>query len=430
MSARRRIAAVALRSPAVWLVLPVVLGLDVMVALSRGAGWRGELSSLTESVAPVVMLFSPLLAGLGAWLARQDRALDVSGLLRSCAEGRRQIVVRVVVAAGLPAALHLLVLSALAVVSLKTARVGGWPAGPLLVQLAAFPAFTALGYAVGWFVDHVVAPLLAAGVALLAAYTDYGNPRWPLGFISDGGSGSFIGRHPDGLAILARLTFCAGLTGLAVLATSWAFAATRTRWAQVAACAVLFVSGVRLVQTHAEIWTEQTPTPVADYCVGARPRICVLPDYAGLAPRTARIADRAAALLRSSGASGLPDTFVGWIPSMRQPENVVTVIDPETAYQPATAVDIVSDVVAPKSCVQWFSGLDLDRAGAAEQIVLTWLAEQDPGLVARAHVPSYGADVQGFLNRPRDQQRVRIATVATALATCDFASLPAPGSPM
>ena len=58
-----------------------------MVALGRHAGWRGELDSLAESLAPVFMLLSPFLAGLAAWLARQDRALDASGLLRSCAQG-------------------------------------------------------------------------------------------------------------------------------------------------------------------------------------------------------------------------------------------------------------------------------------------------------------------------------------------------------
>ncbi|MFL6098941.1 MAG: hypothetical protein ACJ71T_03190 [Actinomycetales bacterium] len=380
MSGRRRIATVALHSPAVWLVLPVFLGLDVMVALSRGAGWRGELSSLVEAIAPVVMLFSPFLAGLGAWSARQDRALDVSGLLRSCAEGRRHLAVRVSVAAGVPAVLHLLVLMVLGAVSLTTAHVGGWPIGPLLVQFAAFPAFTALGYLIGWFVDHLVGLLVAAAVALLAAYTDYGSPRWPLGFISDGGSGSFISRHPDDLAVLGRLTFCVAVSGLALLAACSTFAAGRSRWIQLSACAGLLLFGVRVVQTHPLVWTPRAPIPVADHCTGERPQVCVLPDYAGLAERAAHIADRTAVLLRSTGASGLPDTFVGWFPSVPPAENTLTIFDPETAYQPAESLVIMGEVVAPSGCPQWRTGVDLDDVGAAEQIVLTWLVGQDPGL--------------------------------------------------
>lgn len=430
MAARRRIVLVALRSPAVWVVLPVILGLDVMVALSRGAGWRGELDSLAESVAPVLMLFAPFLAGLGAWLARQDRALDASGLLRSCADGRRHSAARVAVGAMLPATVHLLVLTVLGAVSLMTASVGDWPVGPVLVQLAAFPAFTALGYVIGWYVDHIVGPVVAAGVALLAAYSDYGSDRWPLGFLSDGGSGSFVGRQPDVLAVLGRLAFCAGVCGVAVLATTWGFAAVRSRGVQAVGGLALLVVGVHAVQSHPAVWVERDPLPVAHHCTGERPRICVLSDYAGLAGRAARIADRTAALLRSAGATGLPETYVGWFPSLRQRGNVVAVYDPETAYQPARSLAVVSDVAAPKSCPQWYSGLDLDRESAAEQIVLTWLVEQDPRLAGGGHVQPAGADVTGFLRRSPAAQRARVAQLATGLATCRFADLPTQGTPL
>lgn len=428
VSGRRQIASVALRSRAVWFVLPVFLGLDVMVACSRGAGWRGELSSLSEAIAPVVMLFSPFLAGVGAWSARQDRSLDASGLLRSCAEGRRHIAVRVVVAAGVPAALHLLVLTVLGAISLMTARVGGWPVGPLLVQVAAFPAFTAMGYGIGWFVDHLVGPLLAAAVALLAAYGDYGSSRWPLGLISDGGTGSWVSQQPDRLAVLGRLAFCVAVSGLAVLAAGSAFAAGRARWIQVTACAGLLLFGARVAQTHPRIWTERVPAPVADHCTGERPRVCVLPDYAGLAARAARIADRTAMLLRSTGAEGLPDTFVGWFPAVDPTANSLTIFDPETAYQPAESLVIVGDVVAPTGCPQWRTGVDLDHVGAAEQIVLTWLVGQDPGLAGGKGVTHAGADVNGFLRRSPEQQRARVAELATELATCRFADLPPTGT--
>lgn len=428
MGARRRIVAVVLRSPAVWAVLPVVVGLDVMVALGRHAGWRGELDSLAESLAPVLMLLSPFLAGLGAWLARQDRALDASGLLRSCAQGRRHIALRVTVAAALPASLHLLVLTVLGWVSLRTASVGGWPVGPVLAQLAAFPAFTAVGYLIGWYVDHIVGTPMAAAVALLAAYTDYGNERWPLGFVTGGGTGSFAGQHPDLRAVLGRLAFCAAVTGLALLATTWLFGAGRSRWIGAAAGTALLLVGGRAVQGHPEIWVEQVPAPASDHCVGARPRVCVLPDFASLADRVARIADRASALLRSTGATGLPDTYVGWFPAA-PPGDVVTIFDPETAYQPASALVILGDVVAPKSCQQWYSGVDLDRESSAEQVVLTWLVEQDPSLSGGLRVPHAGADVAGFLRRSATEQRARVAELATSLATCRFADLPPQGTP-
>jgi hypothetical protein len=430
VAARRRILAVALRSRAVWAVLPVVLGLDVMTALSRDAGWRGELDSLAEALAPVLMLLSPFLAGVGAWLAHEDRALDASGLLRSCTRGRRHIALRVAVAAALPAGLHLLVLTVLGIVSLRTASVGGWPVGPVLVQLAAFPAFCALGYVIGWYVDHLVGPLVAAGVALLAAYTDYGNERWPLGFITGGRTGSLAGHDADPRAVLGRLAFCAAVTGLALLTATWAFGASRSRWAaQATAGALLLVLGGVAVQAHPEIWVEQVPAPVRDHCVGEAPRVCVLPDFAGLAGRAAGIADRAAALVRSTGASGLRDTYVGWFPGA-PPGDIVTVFDQNTAYQPAGSLVIVGDVVAPKGCPQWYSGVDLDRESAAEQVVLTWLVGRDPSLSGGEQVQHAGADLAGFRRRTPAEQRARVAELATALATCRFAVLPRQGTPL
>jgi hypothetical protein len=424
-----RIASVALRTPAVWAVLPVVVGLDVMIALNRGAGWRGELGSLFESLAPAVMLTAPFVAALGAWLARQDRALDRYGLLRSCAQGRRHVLVRIATAAGLTTAVHLLMLTTFGAVSLLTAQVGGWPIGALLVQVAAFPAFTSLGYLIGWYVDHLVGPLLAAALALLAAYTDYGSTRWPLGFISDGGTGSFVGRHPDALAVLGRLGFCTAVTALAALGAGWSFAPARGRWVTVATAAGLLGLAVHAIQTHPTIWVERVPPVVADDCRGSAPRVCVVPDYAGLAGRTARIADRTGALLRAAGARQLPETFTGWIPSFRQPANYIAVFDPETAAQPARSLDIVRDVIAPKGCPQWYSGVDLDREGAAEQIVLTWLVGQDPALAGGRPVPHDGADVAAFLRLSPAAQRARVAALATALATCDFTALPLTGAP-
>jgi hypothetical protein len=105
-------------------------------------------------------------------------------------------------------------------------------------------------------------------------------------------------------------------------------------------------------------------------------------------------------------------------------------VQPGTAYAVPPALLVVSDIVAPKSCGQWHTGTDLDREGAAEQIVLTWLVQQDPDLAGGRPVSHAGADVQGFQRRSPDQQRARVATLATALATCRFAELPRPGSPM
>jgi hypothetical protein len=322
------------------------------------------------------------------------------------------------------------VLAACAAVSLGTAHVGGWPVGPVLIQLAAFPAFTGLGYVIGWFVDHPVGPLLAAAIALLAAYTDYGNYRWPLGFMSDGGEGSWVGQQPDSWAVLGRLAWCTALSGLAVLAASWRFAAASGRWIQVVVLTALLVFAVRAVQTHPRVWTDRNPAPLADHCTGEQPRVCVLRDYAGLAGRTARIVDRTAALLRSAGARGLPETYVGWWPSAAPPGNEVFVVRPGTAYEPAAPLLIASDVVAPTACPQWQTGEDLDRVSSAQQLVLTWLVRQDPSLSGRKHVTPSGADVNAFLRLPDEQQRVRVAALATAMATCRFSDLPRQGSPM
>ncbi|MFL6098940.1 MAG: hypothetical protein ACJ71T_03185 [Actinomycetales bacterium] len=41
-----------------------------------------------------------------------------------------------------------------------------------------------------------------------------------------------------------------------------------------------------------------------------------------------------------------------------------------------------------------------------------------------------GADVSGFLRRSPEQQRARVAELATDLATCRFADLPSTGTPL
>jgi hypothetical protein len=424
---RQRMVAVALRSPAVWMVLPVILGLDIMGSLDRGLGWRGELGWYVESVAPVVMLMAPFLAGVGAWLARQDNALDRNGLLRSCADGRRHVAVRVIVAAAVPATLHLLTLIAFGMASLATARVGVWPIGPVLVQLAAFPAFTSLGYLVGRLVDHVIGPPLAAAIALLTAYTDYGHVRWPLGLISDGATVSLVGLHPDHEAVVGRVAWCAAVSGLAVAAAGWRFAATRRWWIRIVALLVVLVLASHALQIHQRGWVSSHP--VANRCAGVDPEVCTLPDYAGLLARTTRVVDRVAALLRSTGASGLAVRYVAWEPRVAG-EDWVSVVNPETAYQPADTVRIAEDAVTPYSCPQWQTGENLDSVGPARQIVLTWLVRQDPSLSGGKRVTPGGADVKGFLRLPAEQQRVRVASLATALATCRFGHLPRQGSPM
>ncbi|MDP9221510.1 MAG: hypothetical protein M3P23_13375, partial [Actinomycetota bacterium] len=211
-----RILVVQGRLSRMWFALPVVLGVDLTLALGRGLPWRGELAWCIESIAPAVLLLAPFVAGVGAWQARRDAATDRNGLLRACARGSRHVAAQIAVGSLLVAGTHLLVLLGLAGISLHTARIGTWPVGSVLVQLVAFPAFLALGHLVGHAVDHAVAPILAAVAATALGYTDY-LTRLPLGFLGDGTTGTLLGYHQSALAVVGRVAWCTAVTALCLL---------------------------------------------------------------------------------------------------------------------------------------------------------------------------------------------------------------------
>ena len=386
-----RLLLVQARLTRIWFVLPVVVGLDVTVAVDRGLPWRGELAWCIESMAPAILLLAPFLAGVGAWQALRDNATDHSGLLRRCRRGQRHVVAEIAVGAALAGAAHLLVLVVLAGVSLSTARIGSWPVGAALVQLAAFPAFVALGYLVGHVVDHAVAPVLAAFLALALAYCDY-LTRLPLGFLSDGVTGTLLGYRQSTLAVAGRLAFCAAVTVLCARAAMTHFAGGRARPVVTVIAAVTLVAATAAVGARPEVWRFTPGTLTADRCLGERPRTCTLPDYAPLLPRTARLVSRTAELLESAGARGGPTTYVGWWPTVAPAVATVSVAQPGTADQPALPLVIAADVVAPTSAAV-ARPADLTPAVAAQAVVLAWLVQQDPELGRGSGDPAAGTGV-------------------------------------
>jgi hypothetical protein len=421
----RRIVVVQAQLSKMWLVLPVVLGVDLTFALGRGLPWRGELAWCIESMAPAVLLLAPFVAGVGAWQSRRDTATDRAGLLRAAAHGSRHVVAQIATGAVLVAGTHLLVLLALSGISVRTARIGPWPVGAVLVQLAAVPAFLAVGYLVGHAVDHAVAPILAAAVALALGYVDYLTPL-PFGFLDDGTTGTLLGYHQSAMAVFGRVAWCTAVTVLCLLPATRRFAAGRGRPAGWVTAAVLLVLAAGALVARPQVWQFAPGSLTADRCTGERPRTCTLPAYASLLPRTAGIVTRTARLLESTGAQGIPSTYVGWWPTVPPSLATVSVAQPGTAHQPAAAVVIAADVVAPTSCPQWRGNDDLGPAVAAQGLVLGWLARQDPALGA-AGAGSAGSDVGGgaFGRLSAATQRDWVGRATTALATCRFADLPA-----
>jgi hypothetical protein len=419
-----RILVVHGRLSRMWFALPVVLGVDLTLALNRGLPWRGELAWCIESLAPALLLLAPFVAGVGAWQARRDAATDRSGLLRACAHGSRQIAAQISVGSLLVAGTHLLVLLSLAGISLHTARIGTWPVGAVLVQLVAFPAFLALGYLVGHAVDHVVAPILAAVAVMALGYTDY-LTRLPLGFLGDGTTGTLLGYHQSVLAVVGRVAWCAAITVLCLLSATQRFAAGEGRPAGWVTATVLLGLAATALLARPQVWQFAPGSLTADRCAGERPRTCTLPAYADLLPRTAGIVTRTAHLLESTGALGIPLTYVGWWPTVPPSLPTVSVAQPGTADRPAAALVIAADVVAPTNCPQWRSNDDLGPAVTAQGLVLSWLVRQDPELGPGAGSELSGVDDRAFGRLSAAIQRVWVGRATTALAACRFADLPA-----
>jgi hypothetical protein len=409
-------------------VVPELVAIDLMVASDRGLPWRGELAWAVDSMAPAVLLMAPFLAGVGAWQALQDRRTDRAGLLRACPFGVRHGWLRIATAALVGVAVHAAVLAGITLVSRHTAQIGGWPVGAAAVQLAAIPAFVALGAAVGAVVDHSLAVLMAALLALGLGYADL-LTRLPLGFLGDGTTGTLLGYGQSGLGVAGRLTWCAGGTIGAGLVGSRGFARS-PRWVlALGVVVVLLTTGACATAARPTIWNLRPGTQTATRCQGELPRTCVVPAYGFLLPRTSRLVTRTASLLASARARGGPTTYVGWWPAATPSAATVTVISPGRAAEPAAADLVAGDVVAPRSCPQWRTGQDLDAANAAQRLVLAWLAAQDPELGPAAGAESSDDDLIAFRKLPAAAQRDWVGSAATRLATCRFAELVAPGRP-
>jgi hypothetical protein len=117
---------------------------------------------------------------------------------------------------------------------------------------------------------------------------------------------------------------------------------------------------------------------------------------------------------------------VGWWPTVSPSLATVSVAQPGTADQPAAAVVIAADVIAPTSCPQWRGNDDLGPAVTARGLVLGWLVRQDPRLGdAGAGSAASGVDGGAFARLSAAAQRDWVGRATTALATCRFADLPA-----
>lgn len=416
------------RLTSIWFVVPVLVAIDVMVAADRGLPWRGELAWAVDSMAPAILLMAPFLAGVGAWQAVQDRRTDRDGLLRACPFGARHWWLRITTAALVGVALHAAVLLGITLISLRTAQIGGWPVGAASVQLAAIPAFVALGAAVGAVVDHALAAVMAALLALGLGYADL-LTRLPLGFLGDGTTGTLFGYGQSGLGVAGRLIWCTGVTIGVGLVGARGFARSR-RWVPAVAAAVaLLITGACVTAARPNIWNLRPGAQTATRCQGDQPRTCVVPAYGSLLPRTARVVTRTASLLASAGAQSAPTTYVGWWPTAPTTAATVSVVRPGTAAEPAAADLIAADVVAPRSCPQWRTGQDLEAATAAQRLILAWLADQDPELGPAAGAESSDGDVVALGRLPAAAQRDWVGSAATRLATCRFTELVAPGRP-
>lgn len=360
--------------PRALVMLPLVLLIEAIAALSHGAEWRGEWNWTLDYAVGGVILTGPFLAGVAAWGAMRER--ERRDLNDSTVRGW---LVPARVAGGVVVVGLLGWVIGLAAMLVATAAVPhGGPVTPWVVLAVPclLACYAALGAAVGHLLPHrAVVVLVPVVVFALGAFSlgGLGPNVLRIGLTS----GTLAGLTWDPVVLAAKAAVLVGVAGVLLAAV-----AARRIWRRwyvagaVAAAGALLVGGYVVLDRHGSygfVYSGERATA----CAPTRPRVCVPPSNRRALVPASRALARAAVPLDKIGVA-FADTYVSEAPGVPgRKEDGQFSLGPQanrTSFSDLWAAQELTRFAAP--CRAWAQGAPQKAYDASNAIALWVLRQQ------------------------------------------------------
>lgn len=293
------------RSPTRY-VTPLFIGFEVVALLSRGQQWRGEWAWTIDWIGGILVLLGPVVAGVAAWRTVAARKLwaDLGDLAGAGRAARAEVAAVVLWAA-------LCHLGGLAVAIGITASAGasGFPSlWPVVPQIVAIAGYAGLGLLMGSLVPNgLIGPLTT--VTLLLTVTQFSSTRLPSLWVYVGGATSSLsGLHYNPRVALAQTAFSLGLGGLGYFIRRPFVGRLQLGIGGLAVSVVALVIAATWLASDPDQYLVSTKQ-VDRTCVGARPRVCMVPASSTAGEAVQRALGALTAAARAEGVPNLPQTF-------------------------------------------------------------------------------------------------------------------------
>lgn len=329
------------------LVLAALVAGAILFLAPRSFGWIGDPLWGQELVGSLQLSGLPLLVAYAAYRGRAD-ALGALDLMPDDSARLRHIVAGCGVifgsAAAVVIALHAFVLVASALSPLNFANASMWP---LLTQLAGVAVGVAFGYAVGSLFRTPSAVLVSGILWAVVLVLDRAGVL-NVGLAEFVPGGTLMGYTPEAGHFGSRFVWLLVLAGLLLLAAS----AVRF---QSAIWALLLLSlGVAAGLNPWDGDGYVLASGETNVCVGHAPELCGPPQLVPALERTHSRVQRIRAEGVALGAD-LPDQYFAWTAEVDQARlPFVDVFDGLMIRAQPDPEYMVSYVLAPRSCEQWY----------------------------------------------------------------------------
>ncbi|MGL4173189.1 MAG: hypothetical protein ACRCTR_03830 [Actinomycetota bacterium] len=402
-----------------WWSSPFLLGLSLYSLSLDGLSWRGELAWAIEATGVILVLMLPVIAAGAAWEG------VTWGRLESLAIAGRRIPSRFYWLIGATApglAVYCLLLVVTVILSITQGQVGVVPWLSPVAKVMAIACATAFGLTVGWYLRSVAAIPLSFVVVIFATYADYANVL-PLGLMSDGAVGTFVGYRLDVPHALWRIVFCAAVIFVCLVLMK-AFVKERgRRWLVGLGLVALTISCSGLSQYRMGYVAARPP--VATLCTNSTPQVCVLPEWSRYLGEADRRVQLTVGVLRDLGVRDFPDKYVVEPNLTGEPKATIEIIRRGRASGLIAPQETVYRIGAPGSCGFWSdpAGPPPDRVNFALAALAAYVITQEPRLGQWSN-EGISPDYLVFLALPVEKQRAWAAKAAQALSVCDMKAVP------
>jgi hypothetical protein len=432
-------------------VLIVIIALEALNFLARGAPWRGDLMWTVDTAGTALFLIGPVIAAVVAWdIAGLGREGTLESLVLTARPHRAKaaLLLASVIFAGV---IHLLfTLTAIGLTAVIAGRLHLEPLLGLPPQFLAILLYASFGSALGVLLPRRVAPPVAlVATAVLQFRLAIDGASFPV-FKFGGATAPLIGLSYDALFIVVQVGVCAVVV-LLLASVTWASmngssgsVSRRSTAAAIAGPVVLMVAWT--VGPVNRFAYAEPPTPVCDR---DGLEICVFPEHNRLRPEVVAVV---AAAYRGLLSQGIPpellpsrarELSVGERPG-EPAEWTFSMPIEALGNQQLGRFQLVQDLMAPKHCPQIFvPNVPDERYFADVQFLSEFAADaghiqRELDYTAPEGTPEHGhapgtpddhshADPSYALPKPLAERAPQAIAIARAFHACRIGLLDLPG---